>query len=85
MTYDEAVTGKGIETSLLSAIKHDDVVIVMLDSMSHKIANQAFRTSKDLNKLVSSTNVNSPLAIEESIKRALNREPIYTSANHIVD
>lgn len=85
LMYDEKVSGKGMAGDLLTAIKHADVVIVMLNSVSHHTANQAISNARDQNKLVSATNINSPLAIEEAIDRALKREPIYMPASHVID
>lgn len=85
LMYDEKVSGKGMAGNLLTAIKHADIVIVMLNSISHHTANQAISIARDQNKLVSATNTNSPLAIEEAIDRALKREPIYMPASHVIE
>lgn len=85
LMYDEKVSGKGMAGNLLTAIKHADIVIVMLNSISHHTANQAISIARDQNKLVSATNTNSPLAIEEAIDRAIKREPIYMPASHVIE
>ena len=85
LMYDEKVSGKGMAGSLLTAVKHADIVIVMLNSVSHHTANQAISIARDQNKLVSATNTNSPLAIEEAIDRAMKREPIYLPTSHVIE
>ncbi|AQW20736.1 hypothetical protein PL11_001790 [Lentilactobacillus curieae] len=83
--YDEKTRGKGIQTNLNKAIKHADVVLVMLNSISHNTANQAISIAREQKKLVAATNVNSPLAIEQAISRALNHQPIYVPSHHVVE
>lgn len=83
--YDEKVSGKGMEGNLLTAVKHADIVIVMLNSVSHNTANKAISNARDMNKFVATTNTNSPLAIEEAIDRAMKREPIYMPTSHVIE
>lgn len=71
--------------NLLNAIKHADIVIVMLNSVSHHTANQAISAARDQNKYVAATNTNSPLAIEDAIDRAMKREPIYMPTSHVIE
>lgn len=85
IVFDHAASGKGIESDLLTAVKHADVVIVMLHSVSHETANKAIANARSFNKMVATSNINSPLSIEEAIKRALNREPIYQQSSHVVE
>ncbi|MFT8909613.1 MAG: hypothetical protein ABF908_12290 [Lentilactobacillus diolivorans] len=68
----------------LMAVKHADMVIVMLHSVSHETANQAITNAKDLEKMMATSNINSSLSIENAILRALNRESIYQQVSHIV-
>lgn len=77
--------GKGIESNLATAVKHADIVIVMLHAVSHETANKAIAHAKDFHKLVATSNINSPLSIEDAIKRALNREPVYQQSSHVVE
>lgn len=85
LMYDEKVSGKGMEGNLLTAVKHADIVIVMLNSVSHNTANKAISNARDMNKFVATTNTNSPLAIEEAIDRAMKREPIYMPTSHVIE
>lgn len=83
--YDGKASGKGIEGDLTTAIRHADIVIIMLHSVSHNTANHAISIAKDFDKFIAATNTNSPLAIEEAIDRALKREPVYQSSSHVVE
>ncbi|EEI71808.1 DUF2325 domain-containing protein [Lentilactobacillus hilgardii] len=85
IVFDGEASGKGIESDLLTAVKHADIVIVMLHSVSHETANKAITNAKNFDKLVATSNINSPLSIEAAILRALNREPIYQQSSHIVE
>ncbi|MCI1923822.1 MAG: DUF2325 domain-containing protein [Lentilactobacillus buchneri] len=85
IVFDGEASGKGIESDLLTAVKHADIVIVMLHSVSHETANKAIANAKNFDKLVATSNINSPLSIEAAILRALNREPIYQQSSHIVE
>lgn len=85
LMFDEKVSGKGMSGNLLNAIKHADIVIVMLNSVSHHTANQAISAVRDQNKYVAATNTNSPLAIEDAIDRAMKREPIYMPTSHVIE
>lgn len=85
LVYDGEASGKGIESDLITAVKHADIVIVMLHSVSHETANKAIANAKSFDKMVATSNINSPLSLEEAIQRALNREPIYQQTSHIVE
>ncbi|WP_268913512.1 DUF2325 domain-containing protein [Lentilactobacillus sp. SPB1-3] len=83
--YDEKTRGKGIQTNLSKAITHADIVLIMLNSVSHNTANHAISIAREQHKLVAATNMNSPLAIEQAISRAINHQPIYVPSHHIVE
>lgn len=87
IVFDKTASGKGkgIASNLVTAVKHADVVVVMLHAVSHETANKAIAHAKAFHKMVATSNVNSPLGIEDAIKRALNHEPVYQQASHVVE